>query len=40
MKGADGGCVLVIRDARGDTFGAYSSEPLHEQQGYYGDGTW
>lgn len=40
MKGADGGCVLVIRDGRGDTFGAYSSEPFHEQQGYYGDGTW
>lgn len=34
------GIVLVVKDDRGDVFGAYVNEPLREHRGYYGDGSW
>lgn len=36
----DGGCVLVVKDTQGRTFGAFINEGLREQKTYYGDGTW
>jgi hypothetical protein len=40
MLGGGCGCVVLIKDGRDNTFGAFVNEALRKQEGYYGSGEW